>query len=207
MRGYKFLNAEGRAPFTATPWTPGRWVESTNAQPCREGVHACRAADLAHWLADSLWEVELDGEIVESRHKVVGSRGRLVRAVDEYPTAVRELAAIGAWRSRDRAVEALRHSGDDALAERYATAHTLAELAALGGDADETTFAGRAAALASDAAYFAEHGLPAQSPFVTVCSAGHAAAGPDGDQAAYDDGYGAERHFQSAWLVDRLGLE
>ena len=207
MRGYKFLDAEGRAPFTATPWTPGEWVETTGAHPCREGVHACRAEDLAHWFDAALWEVELDGEIVDSRHKVVGSRGRLVRAIDAYPAAVRELAEIGTWRSRDRAVEALRRAGYDALAERYESAAALGDLAALGSDADETTFAGRAAALASDAAYFAEHGLPAQSPFVTVCAAGHAAAGPDGDQAAYDAGYAAERNFQSAWMADRLGLD
>lgn len=207
MRGYKYLDADGRAPFTATQWTPGQWVETAGAHPCREGVHACRAADLAHWFADSLWEVELDGEVVASRHKVVGSRGRLVRAIDGYPAAVRDLATIGAWRSRDRAVEGLRRTGDEALAARYAAASTLAEIAGLGGDADETTFAGRAAALASDAAYFAEYGLPAQSPFVSACAAGHAAAGPDGDQATYDAGYAAERNFQSSWLAERLGLD
>ena len=82
----------------------------------------------------------------------------------------------------------------------------MAELAGLGGEADESTFAGRAAALAADAAHFAEHGLPAQAPFVAVCSAGHLAAGTDGDQAAYDAGYAAERELQSAWLGERLGL-
>ena len=175
---------------------------------CREGVHGCRAPDVAYWLADALWEVELDGDVVDTRHKVVGSRGRLVRAFEDYPAAVRELAEVGAWRSRDRAVAALRAAGEDALADRFAAASTLAELAGLGGEADESTFAGRAAALAADAAHFAEHGLPAQSPFVTVCSAGHVAAGADGDQAAYDAGYAAERAFQSAWLADapRAGL-
>jgi hypothetical protein len=207
MRAYKSLDAAGRAPFTATPWTPGTWVETTAARPCREGVHACRAADVARWIAESLWEVELDGEVVETRHKLVGTRGRLVRAVEDYPSAVRELAEVGAWRSRDRAVEALRQAGNETLAERYSAVGTLAELACLGGDVDESTFAGRAAALASDAAYFAERGLPSQSPFVTACSAGHAAAGPDGDQAAYDAGYAAERDVQSAWLTVRLGLD
>jgi hypothetical protein len=32
------------------------------------------------------------------------------------------------------------------------------------------------------------------------------AAGPDGDQAAYDEGYAAERAFQSVWLTERLEL-
>ena len=46
--------AARRAPFTATPWTPGKWVETASARPCREGVHACRAADVAHWLAPTM---------------------------------------------------------------------------------------------------------------------------------------------------------
>jgi hypothetical protein len=207
MRAYKFLDADGLAPFTAFRWTPGVWVEASGAEPCRAGVHACAPADLSHWLAASLWEVELDGEIVETRHKIVGARGRLVREVDRYGAAVRELAEAGAWRCRDRAVDALRTEGDAESAHRFAAASTLDDLAALGADVDESTFDGGAAALAADAGHFALHGLPAQAPFVAACSAGHLAAGPDGDQAAYDEGYAAERAFQSAWLTERLELE
>jgi hypothetical protein len=206
MRAYKFLDADGRAPFTATPWTTGEWVETGSVHACREGVHACRPADVAFWLADALWEVELDGTIVDARHKVVGSRGRLVRPVDAYPAAARELAEIGAWRCRDRAVAALRQAGDADLADRFAAVGALDALAALGGGAGDATWAGGAAALAADAAHFALHGNRAQSPFVAACAAGHAAAGEDGDQGTYDTGYVAERGFQSAWLTDRLDL-
>jgi hypothetical protein len=169
-------------------------------------VHACAPADLSHWLAASLWEVELDGEVMETRHKVVGPRGRLVRRIGGYDGAVRELAEVGAWRCRDRAVAVLRAEGSADMADRFDAASTLDELAALGADADESIFAGGAAALAADAAHFALHGLPAQAPFVAACSAGHVAAGPDGDQAAYDEGYAAERALQSAWLAERLQL-
>jgi len=200
VRAYKFLDEHGRAPFTATPWRAGEWVEAARAEPCHQGVHACRPTDLAHWLAATLWEVELDEPFGESRHKIVAARGRLVAPVDHYAIAVRELSEIGAWRSRDRAVEAV---GVD---DRVTTASTLTELMALGALVDDSTFAGRSAALAADAAYFAEHGLASQSPFVAACSAGHAASGPNGDQTAYDAGYAAERVFQSAWLADRLGL-
>ena len=201
MRAYKFLDAEGRGPFTGVLWPVGAWVERSDAVPCHDGVHGVLPDDLSHWLAASLWEVELDGKVVEARHKVVGSRGRLVRRIDDYGDAVRELAEVGAWRCRDRAVAAL--GADD---PGFAAASTLEELAALGGSVDDSTFAGAAAALAGDAAHFALHGLPAQSPFVAACSAGHAAAGPSGDQGAYEEGYAAERAFQSAWLADRLGL-
>jgi hypothetical protein len=206
MRAYKFLDADGCAPFTAFPWPQAEWVEASGAAPCRMGVHGCAPADLSHWLAGTLWEIELDGQVVQTRHKVVGSRGRLVREVDGYRAAVRELAEVGAWRCHDRAVTALRTEGGTELAERFAAAATLEELSALGADADESTFAGGAAALAADAAHFALHGLPAQAPFVAACSAGHVAGGPDGDQAGYDEGYAGERAFQSAWLTERLAL-
>jgi hypothetical protein len=206
MRAYKFLDAHGRAPFTGVPWVPGEWVETATVTMCREGVHGCTAADVSHWLAATMWEVELDGDIVESRHKVAASRGRLVRRVDDYEAAARELAEVGAWRCRDRAVTVLRAVGDHHLADRFAAVATLAELAALGEVSDESSFAGTAAALATDAAHFALHGDHSQSPFVAACSAGHVASGRGGDQAAYDSGYAAERAFQSAWLSDRLSL-
>lgn len=206
MRAYKFLDAEDRAPFTGTPWRQGEWVESARAATCREGVHGCSPWDLSTWLAHSLWEIELDGEIVEGRHKVAGSRGRLVRRIDGYPEAVRALQADGAWRSRDRAVDALGREGRHDLAGRFRGAATLEELAALGADVDDRSWSERAAALAADAAHFAHHGDHAQSPFVAACSAGHHAAGPGADPSAYDRGYAAERAHQSAWLAERLGL-
>jgi hypothetical protein len=73
-------------------------------------------------------------------------------------------------------------------------------------DVDDSSFERTAAALAVDAAHFALHGIPAQAPFVAACSAGHVAAGPDGDRARYDEGYAEERAFQSAWLAGRLSL-
>jgi hypothetical protein len=214
MRAYKFLDSDGRAPFTAHQWPTDGWVEATGADPCHDGVHACTVTDLSHWLHDALWEVELDGEVVATRRKVAARRGRLVRPVTGYRDAVRELAAVGAWRSRDRAVDALRATGDAAdaaLANRLEAVGELAELAALGAELDEATAARSAAALAADAAHFARHGEPTESPFVAACSAGHHAsigheADADGGRGAYDVGFAAERAFQSAWLAERLGL-
>jgi hypothetical protein len=202
VRAYKFLDAHGNGPFTGFAWAPGQWVEAGGAAPCDDGVHGCTVDDLSHWLSASLWEIELDGEIVSARHKVVGSRGRLVRRIDAYDDAVRELAVVGAWRCRDRAVGVL--TGE--LRGRFAASSTLEDLLALGGDVDDTTYERTAGALAVDAAHFALHGNPAQSPFVAACSAGHISAGLEGDRARYDEGYAAERAFQSAWLAERLSL-
>ena len=119
---------------------------------------------------------------------------------------MRELGEVGAWRARDRAVTALHATGAGGLADHYAAATTLSGLAALGGDVDESSWAGAAAALAADAAHFAIDGDHAQSPFVAACSAGHHHAGDGGDRARYDAGYATERAFQSAWLTARLAL-
>jgi hypothetical protein len=206
MRAYKFLDAAGRAPFTLTPWTPGVWVEATGTVPCHEGVHACRAVDLSYWMAPSLWEVELEEPVVESRHKLTARRGRLLTRIDAYPTAAEELGAVCAWRARDRAVQALRNAGARSLASRLAAATTLSDVTGLVGETDDATFEGTAAALASDTANFATGGPGPGGPFVAACSAGHAEAGPRGDQAVFDRGFAAERAFQSTWLIERLGL-
>jgi hypothetical protein len=204
VRAYKFLDEDGRAPFTGVAWPVGEWLDAGAAVPCHDGLHACRADDVSRWIAAAMWHVELDGDVADTAHKVVATRGRLIGPVEGYDDAMRELRELSAWRCRDRAVSALGEAGArdrDALA----AVGTLDELAtwAVG---DDSTFAGRAAALAADCAHFALHGTHAQAPFVAACSAGHVAAGAPGDQDAFDAGYEQERAFQSEWLTRRLWL-
>jgi hypothetical protein len=81
---YKFLRADGTSVFTRFRWpVPGTWVEAP-VEPCRSGIHACRAADLPYWAGRQLYVVELDGEIVEHETKVVAPRARLVRRIDAW---------------------------------------------------------------------------------------------------------------------------
>ena len=201
---YKFLDEDGCAPFTKARWHPGEWIEASRAEPCHDGVHACRVEHLAYWAAAELWQVELDGTLVEGRHKLAGSRGRLVRRIDGYVAARDELAEVGAWRARDRTVVVARSIGAGELAGRLAAAGTIAELIAVRRDSTDDRFLRVLAALAVDTASYVPS--PREALFVAACSAGHAAAGPAGDQDAYDAGYAAERSFQSAWLAARLGL-
>src|SRR5206468_5119819 len=72
---YKFLAPGSVGPFTGYRWEPGRWVEVHALDPCRRGIHACRVRDLPIWLDAELWEIELDGGIVEQDRKVVAGRG------------------------------------------------------------------------------------------------------------------------------------
>jgi hypothetical protein len=88
VNAYKVLRPDGRGVFTAFRWPlpaagPGEWVGS-DPQPCRSGVHACTAEQLPLWIGRSLYEIELDGEIVADATKLVASRGRLVRRIDAW---------------------------------------------------------------------------------------------------------------------------
>jgi hypothetical protein len=91
---YKFLRPDGSSLFSSYRWRlvdgePGEWVSAT-VEPCRSGIHACRASDLPFWVAPSLYEIELDGDVVEQRTKLVASRGRLVRRVEAWDDDLRD---------------------------------------------------------------------------------------------------------------------
>ena len=117
---YKLLG-EGRvAPFSQVAWPePGEWLEADAVDPCRSGIHACRADQLPPWLAlGDLWEVELEDVVVDER-KVVARRGRLVRRIDQWDAAAR--AAFGAACAEEAARRAegspeLRVFADDVAA-------------------------------------------------------------------------------------------
>ena len=102
MIAFKFLSA-GAGPFTGFRWPVGEWVEAEAIEPCRGGIHACRTQDLPFWLGRELWEIELDGEVVEQERKVVAQRGRLLRRREEWtPRLLDEFAADVLARTRRR---------------------------------------------------------------------------------------------------------
>jgi hypothetical protein len=91
---YKFLRSDGTSVFTGFQWPlpngePGAWVDA-DVDPCRSGIHACRRSDLPLWVARSLYEIELDGDVVEQPAKVVASRGRLIRRIEAWDDALRD---------------------------------------------------------------------------------------------------------------------
>lgn len=94
MIAYKCLTPQGTGIFTSFRWPlpnggPGAWVEAP-ADPCRSGVHACRVRDLPHWAASVLYEIELDGELIEGPTKIVAPRARLVRRVEAWDGGLRD---------------------------------------------------------------------------------------------------------------------
>jgi hypothetical protein len=91
---YKFLRRDGTSTFRGFRWglpkgQPGPWVDA-RVDPCRSGIHACRVSDLPFWVGPTLYEIELDGEVVERRSKLVASRGRLLRRVEAWDDELRE---------------------------------------------------------------------------------------------------------------------
>ena len=94
MIAHKFLRPDGTSVFTGFRWelpngTPGEWVEAS-AEPCRSGIHACRISDLPLWIGPTLYEIELDGDLVQQRNKLVASRGRLLRRVEAWDDGLRD---------------------------------------------------------------------------------------------------------------------
>jgi hypothetical protein len=215
VRAFKFLDPNGTTVFTGARWVlptavePGPWVHATAVRPCHSGIHACRADDLAYWIGAELWEIELDGEIHESHHKVVASHGRLLRRVDRWADDVAaELPHWCAWRTRDRATEVLTAAGLDEWASRFSGAETLRDVRHVATDANgalgESSVGGGAAALAGDAARLT--GWLAIGAFIAACAAGHAVRRDSGDESAYAAGFDDERRQQSAWIAQRLQL-
>ena len=101
MIAYKFLKAGAVGPFTGFRWRPDVWVEAEEAAPCRDGIHACRTRDLPLWLDSELWEIELDGTIVEAERKLVARRGRLTRRIEPWtPELATEFGRFCARRTR-----------------------------------------------------------------------------------------------------------
>lgn len=111
MRAYKFLRADGSGVFSGFRWplpngAPGAWVEA-EIDPCRSGVHACGRVHLPYWLAPELYEIELDGDVVEEALKVVAPRGRLVRRIEVWDERTRdEYSQMCIARARELAASA-----------------------------------------------------------------------------------------------------
>ena len=94
MIAYKFLRRDGTSVFSGFRWplpgdAPGAWIDAP-IEPCRSGIHACRRRDLPYWVGRALYEIELDGEIVEDRSKLIASRARLLRPVSAWDDAQRD---------------------------------------------------------------------------------------------------------------------
>jgi len=213
MRAYKFTRPGAVGLLTGFSWpqpalgSPGSWVEASSAAMCRAGIHACRPAQLPFWVAEELWVIELDGEVVESATKLVAERGRLVEPVEAWSAGGD--VAFGrdcALRARDLAVDALTAARLDGPASELGACSALDALSqAAAALARETAgLAGLLAGYAADSAHYAAAREPAVAAYVTAVAAG-AAAGERRNDSRSPAALG-ERARQAAWAVEHLNL-
>jgi hypothetical protein len=198
---YKFLRSGRVGPFSGFQWPePDVRVDTApEVTVCRRGIHACRRSDLPWWLADELWEIELDGPVRVEEHKIIAAAGRLRSRIEAWtPACAQEYADACAWRAQGRAVAALAHAGYRRAARQLVACTTLDDaLVAARRLADDIPETRISLTIAGDGAVRALTGAPPTSAYI----AAHAAMRVDGPA-----GYAAERAWQSQWLVDRLGL-
>lgn len=85
-RAFKFLASGARGPISDRRWpASGEWLEAGQLlQLCKSGIHACASHDLAHWLHDELWLVELDGASLQGIDCTISERARLVHRIDAW---------------------------------------------------------------------------------------------------------------------------
>ena len=80
--GYKVLDA-GQSSYHggSGKWVRNRWrTVQGELEPCRNGIHYCRADQLVCWLGPTIWRFE-DGspdETVDHHDKMVTRKGRVV---------------------------------------------------------------------------------------------------------------------------------
>jgi hypothetical protein len=71
--------------ISGVEWPLEGWVTAElPLSQCERGVHVCRPEQLALWLHEELWEVELDGQVQDGLDCVIAERARLVRPIDAW---------------------------------------------------------------------------------------------------------------------------
>ena len=201
MIAYKFLRSGRTGPFSGYAWpTPGVWVRADREMvACTRGIHACRIGDLPWWLADELWEIELDGRVQVDEHKIFAPAGRLRSQIERWtPACAQAYADACAWRAHDRAVQALTRRGHASPAAELQACRTLDGVMVVARQlADAIPDTKISLTIAGDGAFRALTGAPPTAAYI----AAHAAMRLDGPA-----GYSAERAWQSRWLAERLRL-
>jgi hypothetical protein len=212
-RFYKFLRRGAVAPFSGLAWPSGEWVTADGPLvPCVNGIHVCRLPDLPYWLSEELWEVEVAGDRVEDRQKLVVGRARLRARVAGWPEPIAgAFTSDCAWRVRDLAVQELQRTGEPE-ADELASCRGLDELKAAADGAAKRRRPDRRAETAEfigfalDAAEFVSQEVTTAARYVSYVAA-HAAdrAKPERRLKPGESRFALERERQ-AGVLQELGV-
>jgi hypothetical protein len=205
VKAYAFLGKDSTSYVTGLRWpSPGTWVERDD-----DAIRACGPADLAWWLDDELWEVELDGGVRDLGRALTARRARLVRRVEQWTDEVAlDLVLACARQARDRGVEELHAEARDAEAAELAAASDLVAIERIGGRIATTEGAASVfAGLAADVVLYSRDARAAcRAAGVAAYVAAFSLAGADKAAPDYSERFEAQRRLQAAWLRERLGL-
>jgi hypothetical protein len=166
---------------------------------------------LPYWIADDLWEVELDGGVVEAELKIVAARGRLARRVSAWAEGVGDgFAAHCLRRVAHHAAAELAAAGLGAEAARVAEAAdaTVPEMvdAAAAAAAASATGKRRVRHAGHLAQYVVDAADWLSDPAGVAYAAAHAANSRTAPEDEVDP-FARERDHQARWLAQALGLE
>jgi hypothetical protein len=209
---YAFLAKGAVDPLSGFVWPtptdgePGAWVSRDTAP--REALRGYPARDLPYWLDEELWNIELAGALTERGHLLLGERARLLGRIDAWTDAVAwDLVAASARRVARPAAIALREHGRTEAAAHLEDATDLGDLERAATSAADHPHPGATlAAYVADVCFYAhDAGVAAQGAGVAAKMSAYALAN-DVNDASRPERLAAERAWQAAWLVDRLGL-
>jgi hypothetical protein len=192
-------------------WTPGEWMPEVEGElePCRNGYHVVTLEQLADWLGERIFEVEVGDEIVHEDNKSVTRTCRLTRECTGWnertarlfacDCAERVLPLYEAYYDDDsprKAIEvARRYAEGKADVEALVAARAAAGAAALNASRDASRAAAWAAAWAAALNATGDAAL----------AASRYAAWAAEEAVAWDwDASRAAREAERQWQVGRL---
>lgn len=235
VTAYKFLSSGAVGLFSRHAWptpttdAPGEWVRvDGEIRPCLNGVHACAKTRLVDWLDDELWEIELDGPVLEVDGELIARAGRLIGRQERWNE---ECAGAFVGHCVDNTVtlaaKSLARAGREAEAEALAKFRSDpdSQLKALelvrsfeDDPASPVVFAADMARLRRGGRPELDEEAPSPgaggpTPAALAANLGYVCAhivaqlAEQESAAAYDEAFARERSRQSAWLAEKLQLE
>jgi hypothetical protein len=177
---FKFLTAKMESPTGTGKWSEGKWRSVAGViVPCKNGLHAAPVSSLLTFCNETLWRVEIDGDLVwhgdGNERKIVTRKMRIVERIETWNDRSARLFAA------DCAERVLKHFEDRYPNDkRPREAIEVARRFARGEATREEMNASSSSAYATSAA-------AAASAYATSAAA-------------------AEREWQARHLADMLGL-
>jgi len=188
-----------------TETAPGEWMHFIeDIEPCKRGYHVCEGTQVFKWIGEELYEVEIKGEQIREKDKIVAQQARLVR---KFKTWNKRTARLFACDCAEHVLHIFQEKYPDDT--RPAEAIDVARLYANGKATEEELNKARAAAAAAAASYNTARAARAARAAAYAAAASAYYAATDAADAAYYAivSYRNERTWQYKQLIKYLNGE